>query len=222
MDAICLCLDKRKEHWLRLEEQCVDSKIKFHRFIAGDGSDPELSYDYIDNPNPDVSRWIYGRQGYKHHLWNATECHKRMILKAKEAYMPWVLFLEDDGYITERFDDIFQDIENCLPYFNWHVVYLGWWRGDENDEFNTEIEKNWQETHKSHLMPINFDVGGLHGVLIHSSVYDYILSLPPVNCIDAFLNGPDGLLRYLVTPKIIHTKTMYFNTEGCILTRKVL
>ena len=35
--AICLCLDKRQEHWEDLREQCESRGIEFIRFLVGKG-----------------------------------------------------------------------------------------------------------------------------------------------------------------------------------------
>ena len=36
-NAICLCLDKRKDEWEDLERQCNAKGIEFEKFIVGDG-----------------------------------------------------------------------------------------------------------------------------------------------------------------------------------------
>ena len=45
--AICLCLDKRKEHWEDLENQCALKGIPFEKFMVGKGEIfPKDQYDY--------------------------------------------------------------------------------------------------------------------------------------------------------------------------------
>ena len=47
--AYCLCLDKREEHWLNLQEQCESKGIEFCRFLVGGGElFPEEKYDHVD------------------------------------------------------------------------------------------------------------------------------------------------------------------------------
>lgn len=215
-------MDKRKEHWLELQKSFENTEIKFQPFIAGDGSDSELKYDYIDNPNPDVSTWGYGREGFKHHHWNALQCHKRMIQYAKDCNWSSVLLLEDDAYLTSRFFNGLNYLDGFVDYLNLDVLYLGWWVGDENDSYNTAIEERFKDNQDFRLERVGDNLGGLHGALVFSHVYDYILSLPENNPIDSQLNMTRGILRYIVQPKLIHVKSIYSFTEGVVLNRKEL
>ena len=220
MDAICLCLDKRIDEWSKLEEDCNSRGIKFHKFIAGDGSNKELKYDYIDVENPDVSRFDYGKDGFKHHHWNVLQCHKLMIKKAEEMELPYVLMLEDDSCFTSRFDKIFDGLEGFLPYFNWNIFYLGWWIGDQEDDFNTNIENLWNQSQQSRIMPYNKNIGGFHGAILNKNVFPYLSSLPNETSMDSMINKTQGLMKYVITPKVIHVKSMYSITEGAFFNRK--
>ena len=216
MDAICLCLDKRIDEWSKLEEDCNNRGIKFHKFIAGDGSNPELVYDYIDDPNPPLQYWGYGRQGYKHHHYNAFQCHQKMIKIAQENFWNEVLLLEDDAYLTEAFIKQFEISHSVANYTNFDFIYYGWW--------NESLDKESEELRSKNDFKIiehKENLGGLHGLLVKSRMYNLILSLLPVNPIDYQLNqcGPN-IYRGVVLPKMIHVKSIYSMTEGVIFNRE--
>jgi len=231
MFAICLSLDKRKEEWLKLKEECSAVGIDMIPFIAGDGSDASLEYDHIDkDPTQyEIAQWGYSRPGFQKHHINAFKCHQLMVKKAKDMGLPYVLFLEDDAYITDRFSDVFNEIQFFVDYCQWNFIYLGWWIGNETDEWNTKLEEEYKDTKKVNILSYTKNIGGLHGVLISASIYDLLLGLKPTNPIDCQLNmlveyqaTSPLLTRFVVTPKIIHVKSIYSHCEGSVIQRKVI
>ena len=125
--AYCLCLDKRKEHWLDLRQQCESKGLEFNCFLVGKG---ELfsteEYDRIDTQIPKLDfSWGYGgnandsfeetREKITHH-YNAFLSHQEMAQKALKDGDEKVLFLEDDSYFTERFDDVVDFPMPPFPY----------------------------------------------------------------------------------------------------------
>lgn len=222
-----LALDKRKEHWQNLIEEGKSVGVEIHPFVCGDGSDKELVYDQIDDTNVDLSGWGYGVREHLIHHWNALKAHKAIIQKAKDENLDSVLLLEDDArFLFSRFEYIvsrIEDNEEWVRFCNkFHLFYLSWWKGSETDQENLAIEENWK-THKAiSLIPIQpgENVGGLHAVVIRKEVYDFILSCPMNNPLDSqFCQNRQNIDSLLLYPKIIHTKDMYSNTEGCFLTR---
>ena len=121
--AYCLCLDKREGHWLDLKQQCESKGLEFNRFLAGKGKIfPEQEYDLIDGPTPpDLDNfWHYGGHRNdsneatlekKAHHYNAFLSHKAIAKKALQDGDEKVLFLEDDSYFTERFDEVVKKLE---------------------------------------------------------------------------------------------------------------
>lgn len=219
--ASCLCLDTRwdtREKDIRdieLRLSILGTKIEF--FTAGNGQDKDIEYDYIDDPNPDVSRWGYGREGFKHHHWNAFQCHQIMIQRAKDEHRQNLLMLEDDAYLTDRFEEIWSVAQTRVPDFD--ILYLGWWIGTEGDDFNEKVEKNYREKGIIGVDKVR-QVGGLHGALINNSMFDFLLSLPANNPIDCQLNRYHHQIKsYYLFPKIIHTRTCYSECEGSIIER---
>lgn len=220
MEAYCLCLDKRKEHWFRLQKECSEVGINMTPFICGNGQIlSENEYDQVDEENPDVSQWGYGIDGHKKNHYNALIAHKKIISKAKERDLPFFLMLEDDAYITSRFSDVLYEVTPYVTDFD--LLFLGWWIGDENDSYNKELEVEYRK-HKRVGHSRCSQIGGLHGVVIKESMYDFLLNLPENNPIDYQLNANEihrQINSYYITPKIIHTKTMYSECEGSVIER---
>lgn len=231
MYAICLALDKRKDEWKKLQEQCKNSGIEMIPFIAGDGSDDELVYDHIDiiPQQHQIANWGYSRPGFEHHHINAFLCHQKMIKKAQDMNLPYFLLLEDDTYLTNRFDEIIQEIQYFIDYCQWDIIYLGWWVGQEDDEWNLQIEEEYKNNKKVKLLKYEKNIGGLHGAIINSNIYNLLLKLKPNNPIDSQLNmliefnAVSPLInRFIVTPKALHVKSIYSFCEGSVLQRKVI
>jgi len=225
--AICLCLDKRKEHWKDLQKQAEELDIPFIPFVCGDGSDKELVYDSIDVVNPDVSRWGYGVEGLKHHHWNALYSHKKMIQLARERGYKKVLMLEDDAYIVSRYTEVLQSLspqENEVLEMS-DIVAYGWWHTADDSPFNKAVEDDWKENKQGRLLRVRPDirVGGLHATILDENVYDFVLNAPFVNPLDSQLcDASNKFIYHLVTPKIIHVKSIHSFTEGCTFERAKL
>lgn len=216
-----LCLDKRKEVWEDLIKQCDDNGLtRIYPFIVGDGDlfTPD-SYDKINFDPKLMGYWGYGIPERKHRHWNAMISHRLMVKRAVIADWPYFLLMEDDAYITKRFFDVVSKIE--VPD-DFDLLYLGWWKGDENDEWNLKIESDYNNSGRASLEKAE-QLGGLHGIIISSSMYYHILSLPLNNPIDSQLNRYHFQIRsYFVTPKIIHTKSLMSECEGTTIQRNII
>ena len=226
---ICLCLDKRKEHWKELQRQAELLGLDFTPYICGNGEDSELKYNQIDEVNPDVSGWMYSAPGHQINHYNALNGHKGMIALAKERGLDSVLLMEDDSLFLQRFDQVVSTLEKYDEWVEYlrkfHLVYLGWWRGSETDEFNLAVEENYK-TYKNivglEIIPGD-GVGGLHGCIIRKELYDLILSCPMNDPLDSQFNrNRANIPSLIICPKIIHTKDMYSYCEGINLCRKRL
>ena len=233
----CLCLDKRKALWQDLEKDCLGRGWTFEKFIAGDGTDPSLAYDHIDwgydKFNPDF--WGYGVPTGKINHFNAFLCHQQMIAKCKAEGIKNVLMLEDDSYITGRFDEIVKSIndaedisESRYVLDDFDLLYLGWWQWEVDDVGkqagrNLDIEDNWNRKKIWGVGRIS-QVGGLHGVIINESMYDIILGFNPVNPVDYQINqyGHSRLRSYFIYPKIIGLKSCFSETEKAFYQRDEL
>ena len=225
--AYCLCLDKREEHWLDLEKQCESKGIEFSRFLVGEGKlFPKDEYDRIDGPPPkDLHmKWRYGgnitdshevAMIKKTHHYNAFLSHKDMARKALNDGHNTVLFLEDDAYFTDRFDDVASTISDHVATLDYDALYLGWWIGNEGDDFNEELERRWKEENTAGVGR-TMRVGGLHGVVLQRRVLELVANeLAPTDPIDSQLNQNfhGKIQSYCVAPKIIHDKGIFSHCE---------
>jgi hypothetical protein len=221
-DAYCLCLDKRQKHWEELREQCESRGIKFHRFLVGKGElFPKEEYDYIDSPNPPIENWGYGREDTAPNHCNAFLSHKVMAARAIEEGLEEVLFLEDDAYFTSRYEDVLEKVSDGIDSLDWDMMYLGWWIGNEYDEWNEIIEEEYLREGSSSVGRVRAapnPIGGLHAVIIKKKVLEVMSVLPPIGPVDSILNhnfhnGPFTINSYYVMPKIIHDKGIFSECE---------
>lgn len=227
--ASVLCLDKRlperEEDVLNMKAHFEAMGTDFNVFLAGcEGNYPIEAYDYWDEEDPDVSGWGYGIPGLKHHHYNAFGCHMKMLRRAKYEGRENLLMLEDDAYVTDRFTEIWDIIKLAPVLQDYDLLYLGWWVGDEHDQWNLQAEQNWKENGVIDIVNAR-QVGGLHGCLVHNRMFDTLLNLPQNNPVDYQLNargGHDHLNSYIVLPKIIHTRTTFSYCEGSVINRKHL
>ena len=217
--AICLCLDKRQEHWEDLKEQCESRGIEFIRFLVGKGEIfPEEEYDYIDDPNPNVTYWRYGAPDAKKNHYNAFMSHQGMLRYAIDNNLESVLFLEDDAYFTERFEDVFSKVKDTLEPVDWDIVYFGWWIGHEGDGWNSMIEDMYNQEGEVGIGRVgnaHSTLGGLHAALINKSMFKKMASLSPLDCMDSLLNRMfhQEINSYYICPKIIHDKGIFSEAE---------
>ena len=234
--AYCLCLDKREEHWLDLKKQCESKGLEFNRFLVGKGEIfPKEEYDLIDGPAPDnlYEMWNYGGHTKdsseevlekKTHHYNALLSHQAMAKKALEDGEERVLFLEDDSYFTERFDEVIKKLEEKeVENADYDMLYLAWWIGDDGDEFNEDVEKIWREEKSVAIGRAN-RIGGLHGVIISRKILDIITRLDTFDPVDSQLTKffHDKIKSYFVAPKIIHDKGIFSECEQNVVTRTKL
>lgn len=227
--VICLCLDKRKEEWLRLKREAFELGIDLKCFIAGSGKDKTLNYDYIDDQN-DHPEWVGAVAGHEINHYNAFRCHQGLAKMAKRFGYRSALFLEDDAYFTAKFLDVIDKLENddsVVDYIHSHpITYLGWWcQGNDTDDYCLELEEAYKERGEVIIrsIPYGVDLGGTHGVIFRADMYDVILSLPANISLDSQL----CFLRHYypsvkICPKIVHVKTMYSHTEGVVIDRKII
>ena len=245
--AYCLCLDKREEHWLDLKRQCESKNIEFCRFLVGEGKlFPKEEYDHIDSPVPirlqNPSGWRYGGNPKvdtremmifkKTRHYNAFLCHKKMAKRALSEGCKKVLFLEDDAYFTERFDDVVSKVVNHVEDLDYDMLYLGWWIGSEGDLFNEAIETAWKKNKETKackveaIIEINGQefqrgetslIGGLHGVILKEKILKIIAEkLKPSHPVDAQFNRSffhHKTKSYFLVPKIIHDKGIFSHCE---------
>lgn len=218
--CLCLGLDKRKEYWQPLIDNFKKVNVDVEIFACGDGKDETIKYDQIDIVNPDCSNWGYGVRHLMHHHYNALLGHKGMVRKAIDNNWKSLLFLEDDCYpIVSRFEHV---LNNVKTPNDWDILYLSWWKGQEDDEFNLSIEEGYKNGKMEWLEVVGNTIGGFHSVVVRNSVYPFILNCPMVNPIDGQLGiNRHHFKSYILTPKITTVGSIYSFTEGSVIQRKV-
>lgn len=236
--TVCLCLNQRwnerKCDILDMSNRIRNFGSDFQIFMAQSSDYPAIQdkdlppIDYYDVPKYKLTKeilgWGYGNMNHKHNHWNALQCHKKIIEQAITEQRKNILMLEDDAYFTYRFELILNKIKDIINTDKFPIIYFGWWFGDENDEFNTNIEKAWDEESSIQILKAKV-VGGLHAALIDRQLFNFLLNLPDNNPIDAQLNLcqiHDQINSILITPKMIHTRSTYSYCEGNILERKII
>lgn len=223
--VIILCLDKRRELWEDLTQQCIKRGWTVHQFFVGDGTDGRLRYRYIDKSevHPDW-RWGTGIGALRH--YNAFRSHKEIVKYAIRKELPNFLLLEDDVYILDRHDAVMSNLHNDIFYRQIDLLYLGWHAFEFNGDYavgkNHVIEQEWNERKVSELLPVNFNVGGFHAVWINNTMYARLLNLPAICPMDSQCNTMRDINRYMITPKIFHTVNTFSYCENKMIIREVL
>lgn len=171
----CLLLDKRLEqgHDERIEEEFAKYDIPVKFFVAGNGSLPGVTYDWIDVEMPQNQRG-YPAFVKRPNSFNAFMCFKQIVSLAQEENVNTLLILEDDVTLTDDFEDTLLRAWDQLNRHDsaWEMFYLG-------------ANHTWCPTFQvdENLLRLNGS-GCWHAVCLHRRVFDRILALPVVNPID--------------------------------------
>ena len=224
-NVVILGLDKRKDLWLDLEKQCLDKGWTTDIYIVGDGSDTSLKYNRIDKePLPD--KWIWRGTGDPQKAYWAFLSHQEIIKRAQEQKIEHLLLLEDDTYLTDRFNSVWSSVEPKLSKIDWDIIYLGWHAFEYNNHLfsgkNLYIEETYNKNRGHGLLQIE-QCGGLFGVLINKSLYSKILEFKPIKPVDSQLNDIRKTINsYNVVPIIIWLKSCFSECEQQIIKRDIL
>jgi len=209
--SVCLCLDKRKESWLELEDDLDKVGIKMNRFIVGDGKILDCEYDLIDTneipsfitsselgDSTDYTTW-YNRPN----AYNAFKSHIKIMKQAREEGCKNILMLEDDSILTNDFAEMLEE----LPSTGWDALYLGWFASEKTELYhhgeNDDIAAR--------------KIGGFHGVIVNHTMFDCICAAPPVAPLDNIVGTrlSSQFTYYICMPQIILQKAgLYSEVEG--------
>lgn len=183
---VCLCVDKRHEHFKRVVAEFDKQKTDVELFIAGDGQTlPKDMYSRVDKKPP--QRHGYPAWSRRPNSWNAFQSFRQIVETLKEEEVNTCGIYEDDVQFLPNFSDVLQAAGSQIEErgIEWDMLYLG-----ANHAFAT-VEQ-WGDN----LLKLNGS-GCWHAVLINNSyhnMYDAILSLPQ--------NGPIDQMA----GKILHKK----------------
>lgn len=220
-----LALDKRKDLWSSLVEDCISRGFDVKSFIVGDGSDPALDYDHIDIPEtPDSWKWGTGVSAQRHY-W-AFVSHKKIIKEALKKGHNNILMLEDDSYFTSRFDREWPGIQDKLSKMDFDYVQLGWHSFEyENHLFsgqNLVIEDEYKKSGNCYLAQLK-QAGGLFGCIINKRLFPMMLNMPAVAPYDHQLNMYRPFIKHYATiPSLIYVQSTWSSCEDCYIERDVL
>lgn len=222
IDIRCLCLDKRKDLWIKLGQKVKSlTSLEMRPFICGDGSDETLKYDHIDQSDtPEF--FLYGTNETIKNHYNAFLCHKKIAQMALENKADKLIILEDDSYLVEsRFKTIFfqPQIQDFIAKDNWDLLYLGWWLTKEKTEDREDLEELWKTQglcgiDKVPRPPeVKHEICGFHGVMINKHFIPHIVDAP-IGPLDALMNrNLDWIKAYYLWPKIVHVHSTYSYCE---------
>lgn len=222
----CLCIEDRFQEWLDLEGQLNKLGLydKYERFLAGsEDSNHSHKPDRTDIPKdqiPNLDKWGYGRPEFKHRHWNAFHCHKEMLMRAKNEQCRNVLFLEDDAYFLDRYEYVMDNLQRNINDDDFDLLYLGWWIGDENDDWNKKVETDFENDGIIKIGKVR-QIGGLHGVIINHHMFDSLITMMPNNPIDYQLNinFHSKIMSFYVQPKMIHIRSTFSYCEDTMINR---
>ena len=119
-------------------------------------------------------------------------------------------------------------VSDGIDKLEWDMLYLGWWIGFEDDEWNENIEQEYLEKGLASIARVRAApsfLGGFHGVIINKTMFKFLSELPPVSPLDGILNhnfhdGPYAINSYYIVPKIIHDKGIFSECEQSPCPRK--
>lgn len=208
-----LILDKRLDNIAPLIKQITDLDIPIDLFIAGDGT-RKVDYNHIDIQElpPRFPNSInYPTWWTRPNAYNAYLCHKKILEKAIKDNISNILLLEDDAFLEDDFEEIFNKAWNFLSNTSWDMIYFGGYHHTGS----------WEKTKNENVLRLKGS-GGFHGVLLQKHIAEELLSFGPIGPTD-WISGKfiHQLYNcYAIYPSIISQNDKQFSyVEGCELTK---
>ncbi len=229
--VIILSLDKREALWIPLAQNCQRKGWYTQTFLVGDGEllKEKYVYDYTDVNGSMADKWTFGTLETRIHHYNALASHKAIVKLAKAKSYKKILLLEDDSYITARFEQVVSLVASQVAALDYDLLYLGWWIGSHQNDLhykeNITIEEDWSKYRLAGVKKVNkAGAGGFHGVIINNRLYDTILDFPMDQPLDGLFNakGHENLKSFYVFPKVVHTLSTFSHCEGRHVERDVI
>ena len=204
--ATCLTLDKRIDWATSVIPAAAKYGIDVELFIAGDGTNPDISYNHIDlNELPPLypQSLNYPSWTTKPFAYNAWQCHTKIIRQAQQDGIGNLLMLEDDIFFEEDFIEILDKIEDFFNSNAWDMIYFGWYSSGHLKETDNE--------HVYRMM----GGGGFHAVLLSRYMIECLSDVPPLGPYD-FITGVffhQNINAYAIYPSIISQRNGFSNVE---------
>lgn len=174
--ASLILLDKRYEERYRIEKSFKERlNIKVEPFLVGDGSLGKDLYGHVD---VDELPPIY-QESISYPTWhrrpNAYNCflsHKKVLNKALRDGIETLLLLEDDVFIEEDFEEIYNGCINWLTQYTWDMLYLGSYNN------NTTTPTDHPNIYRVQ------GCAGWHGVILKRNVIERLSDVPAIGPYD--------------------------------------
>jgi GR25 family glycosyltransferase involved in LPS biosynthesis len=169
----CLCLDSRRNDWIKIDHQFSRYGGKVERFIVGKGKIlAENFYDQIDPPMP--VNWL-GWNGFPYNAYCCYLAHRKILEKAKNDNIKNILLLEDDVFLEDNFKDVLDQaiIQMTELDIKWDMFWYG-----------TNLEWASANQISNNLVKLNHTAYCWHAVAIKNHMFDILLNLPAEGAFD--------------------------------------
>lgn len=164
--ALCLTHDRRLRQYQQEGTQTIVHQLSgrgivVERFLAGDGSLPGMTYDWIDQDRPPRSQ-----------AFNYASCLLTCLRRMEEAGWRRLLYLEDDALLTPHFDLLFPEVCQEIEALErtpggFDLYYLG---GNHGNGYCLQVGDFTIRT--SYTLD-------LHAVIIHRQALPQLLAIEP-------------------------------------------
>lgn len=221
-----LALDKRKELWNGLYNECLLREFPTKLFIVGDGSDSSLKYDFVD-PIETNPRWAWGEGISGHRHYCAFLSHRRIIMDAVKNNYNTIMLLEDDSYFIEpRFSEHWPEVSQFIDNTEFDILKLGYHAWSYENHLmtgqNLVIEEEYARYGNLDFISIP-QCGGLFACIIKKSLFTTILNMAPMAPIDHQLNlYRHKIIKYNTIPMLCYVKSCFSNCEDQFIQRDSL
>ena len=208
--AVCLVLDKRIDMWNGLDEECQRHGILAEPFFCGCGDDKDIEYDHIDTEEspPVLPRSTsYPTWWNRPNAYNAWQCHKKILQRARADGTQSLLLLEDDSIFESDFHDVMKGAS--LENWQFDMLYLGWYSNG-----------HLHNTPNKHVMAMRGG-GGFHGVILNRRIIELLAAVDPIGPYD-WICGQihhKKMNCYAIYPDVITQQDGHSYVEGHHLTK---
>jgi GR25 family glycosyltransferase involved in LPS biosynthesis len=201
--AYVINLDRRQDRWQRTSSCLQSLGIAAERFSATDIDRLAAEKDRPSAALRDFLDRVDGPHAASEHklltTWACMRSHLAVIQKAKEQELPSVLILEDDCDFEPYARAVLTRAEQQLRGRSWQMLYLGGTL--KKGSRNSSVSANLKRVSRVRLA---------HAYLVHSSLYDRILSEAPCSGLPLDWYYSERLLPtaevYMVKPELAYQR----------------
>lgn len=203
LTSFCLTIPERRNHFKdHIKPVAKQHGIDAREFLAGrdiqDGSDLPPRFA---NSTTYPTWWKTPRP------YNAWKAHNAIFRKAKELNLTRVLMMEDDSEFSHDYREVIDSVADFFKENFSPLIYLG-----------SYLQEGRYEMVAPHIARVN-GCGGLHGVIIHHSLFDKLINLNPLGPYDDTISRlyHRTYEAYAIVPQVINQKSGFSFIENCNL-----